>query len=121
MPDKRGTDNRGSTVLHFIITHTVKMVCPDPRIPCYGSVWLYCSALQFLRPAPEALADIKTTIFYNAFCLVFLPLGLHTIPFKISFVVTWLSRLLHCIIFQIRIRNNKLTDYHICCLLFFCF
>ena len=39
-------------------------------------------------------------------------------PFKISFSKTWISWLSHCIIFQIRKRNNKLTDYQICCLLF---
>ena len=38
--------------------------------------------------------------------------------FKISFSMTWLSWLSHCIIFQIRERNNELTDYHICCPLF---
>ena len=37
-----------------------------PRIPCYGFEWLYCcSALQFVPPAPEVLAEIKTTIFDN--------------------------------------------------------
>ena len=39
-------------------------------------------------------------------------------PFKISFSMTWLIWLSHCIIFQIRKRNNELTYYQICCLLF---
>ena len=30
-------------------------------------------------------------------------------PFKISFRMTWLSRLSYCIIFQITERNNELT------------
>ena len=42
-------------------------------------------------------------------------------PFGISFGMTWLSWLSYGIIFQIRKRNNELTDYQICCLLFFFF
>ena len=34
-----------------------------PRILCYGSGWLYSSALRFVPPALEVLAEIKTTIF----------------------------------------------------------
>ena len=45
----------------------------------------------------------------------------HTIPFKISFSMAWRTWLSHCIIFRIRKRNNELTDYQICCLLFGCF
>ena len=43
--------------------------------------------------------------------------GFHTMPFKISFCMTWLIWLSHCIVFQIRKRNNEFTDYRICCLL----
>ena len=32
--------------------------------------------------------------------------------------MTWLNWLSYCIIFQTRKRNNELTDYQICCLLF---
>ena len=39
-------------------------------------------------------------------------------PFKINFSMTWLGWLSLCIIFQIKKRNNKLTDYQTCCLLF---
>ena len=39
-------------------------------------------------------------------------------PFKISFGMTWLSWLSHCIIFQKRKRNNEFADYQICRLLF---
>ena len=41
--------------------------------------------------------------------------------FKINFSITWLSWLSHFIIFQIRKRNNELTNYQICCLLYFVF
>ena len=53
------------------------MVCPDPRIRCYYGLGLfYRRALySFLLPAPEILAEMKT-IFYNAFCLTILWLGL---------------------------------------------
>ena len=34
------------------------------------------SALQFEPPATEVLAEIKTTILYNAFCLLILQLEL---------------------------------------------
>ena len=47
-----------------------------PRILCYGSGRLYSSALRFVLPAPEVLAEIKTTISYNAFCLFILRLEL---------------------------------------------
>ena len=40
------------------------------RMPCYDSGWF--SALQFVLLAPEVLVDIKTTIFYNAFCSLIL-------------------------------------------------
>ena len=36
------------------------------------SGWLYDRALQFVPPAPEVLAEIKATIFDNAFCLLIL-------------------------------------------------
>ena len=39
-------------------------------------------------------------------------------PFKISFSMTWRSWLSHSNIFQITKRNNELTEYPICCLLF---
>ena len=52
------------------------MVCPGPRIPCYGFGWLYRSALQFVPAAPEVLAEMKATIFYNAFCRLILQLEL---------------------------------------------
>ena len=94
------------------------MVYPDPRIPCYSSGWLYCSALQFLPPALEVLAEIKTTTFYNEFCLRIFRLELLHNAFKISFSTTWLNWQLHCIIFQIRKRNSELTDNQICCFLF---
>ena len=34
------------------------------------------SALRLVSLAPEVLAEIKTTIFYHAFCLLILPLEL---------------------------------------------
>ena len=43
------------------------MVCPDPWISGYGSGWLYCSALQFLPPAPEVLAEIAEKEINNNF------------------------------------------------------
>ena len=56
------------------------MVCPDPWISYYGSGWLYRSALQFIArtgsTVPEVLAEIKTALFDNAFCLLFLQLEL---------------------------------------------
>ena len=45
-------------------------------IPCQGSEWLYSSALHFAPSALEVLAALKTTIFYNAFCLLILRLEL---------------------------------------------
>ena len=36
----------------------------------------FSSALQLVPPAPEILAEIKTTIFDNAFCLLILRLEL---------------------------------------------
>ena len=48
----------------------------DSLIHWNGSGWLYGSALQFLPPAPEVLAEIKTTIFCNAFCFLILRLEL---------------------------------------------
>ena len=76
---------------------------------------LLCFAV--LPPAPEVLAEIKL-IFDSAFCVLILRLEFHTMPFKISFRMAWLTWLSHCIIFQVRKRNNELADYQICCLLF---
>ena len=42
--------------------------------PCYDSGW-FC-ALQLLPPAPEVLAEIKTTFFWTALCLLILRLEL---------------------------------------------
>ena len=47
-----------------------------PRITFYGYEWHYCSTLQLLSPTPEVLAEIKTTIFNNAFCPLILRLEL---------------------------------------------
>ena len=61
------------------------------------------SALLFVPPAPEVLAEIKISI---GQCLLrFSDYSFHTMPFKISFM-TWLS---HYIVFQIR-KGNKLTS-----------
>ena len=43
----------------------VKILCLDPWISCYDSGWF--SALRFVWPALEVLAEIKTTIFDTAF------------------------------------------------------
>ena len=48
--------------------------CLKPQIPCHDSGWF--SALQFVPVAQEVLADMKTTIFYNAFCSLSLRLEL---------------------------------------------
>ena len=51
---------------------TQNCLCLEPRISSYDSGWF--SALQFVLPAPEVLADIKATIFSNAFCPLILRL-----------------------------------------------
>ena len=61
---------------HVVALATQNGLLRAPRIHCYGSEWLYCSALRFVPPAPEVFAEIKTTIFYNAFCLLILRLEL---------------------------------------------
>ena len=80
------------------------------QIPCYGSGWLYCSALPFVLPALEVLTEIKTK-FLQYVLSPYSPIRInfHTMPFKISFILTWLIWLSHCIIFQIK-KGNKLTD-----------
>ena len=49
-------------------------LCLEPQNPCYDFGWF--SALQFAPLAPEVFADIKTTVFYNAFCPFILQLEL---------------------------------------------
>ena len=76
------------------------MACPGSRIPCYDSEWLYAGALHFAPPALEVLAEMKSTIFYNAFCLLILrlELSLNAICCNISFSMTWLCWLPQCTI-----------------------
>ena len=97
----------GNTVLHFIITHIlyskfIRRIGSFMFFSISNSKWCirtpdfllwlwmaYCSALQFEPPVPETLAEIKATIFYNAFCLLILRLELSHNTFtklKISFV-----------------------------------
>ena len=64
------------------------------------------SALQFVQPAPKVLAEIKTTIFYNAFCPLILQLKLLKMPFKIDFGMTWLRWQSHCAIFRMKKANE---------------
>ena len=45
-----------------------------PPVPCFDSGKF--GALQFVLPAPEMLAEIKTTIFYVTFCLLIYRLAL---------------------------------------------
>ena len=51
---------------HVFTLATQNCFCVDPRTHC--NVFGRFSALQFLPPAPEALAEIRTTILYVAFC-----------------------------------------------------
>ena len=48
------------------------------------------------------------------FVFLFSDQSFHAMLFKISFSMTWRSWLTNCIIFQIRKRNNELTDYRMC-------
>ena len=51
--------------MFFFALPTQNCLWLDQRIPCYDPGWF--SALQFVPPAPEVLAEIKAAIFYNAF------------------------------------------------------
>ena len=62
-----------SKFIRRISIHNSKWFVPTPQILYCSSGWLYCSALQFVPPAPEILAETKTTIFCIALCfLIFL-------------------------------------------------
>ena len=60
--------------MFFFALETQNCLCLDPKIPCYDSGWF--SAFQFVPPTPKKLAEIKTTIFCNDFCLTFFQLEL---------------------------------------------
>ena len=94
---------------HLLASTTPKWFCPDHIISCRPQTPVpnNYSGLLFVPPAPEVSAEIKRTIPHSLLPFHSPIRGFHSVPFKIRFTMTfWLS---HCIIFQIRNRN-ELTD-----------
>ena len=92
------------------------------KISWNDSGWF--SAVQLVSLAPEVLVDIKTTIFYNAFCPLILRLELLLKPFKIRFRMTWLSWLSHYTYYfsskERKQQKDRLADMLSVVWLFFC-
>ena len=72
----------------FLALVTQNCLRSDPRVLCDDSGWLLC--FEFVPPAPEVQAEIKTTLFYNAFCPLILRLKLSHNAIKIRFNMTCL-------------------------------